>query len=59
MAISVVSIERQLSDFGEACKAGRFPACSGLDGFRALQLVRSIYTSCAEAKKVEIKPTAF
>ena len=59
MAISVVSIERQLSDFGEACRAGRLPACSGLDGFRALQLVRSIYTSCVEAKKVEIKPTAF
>jgi predicted dehydrogenase len=59
MAISLTAIERQLNDFGEACKAGRPPACSGLDGFRALQLVRSIYTSCAEARKVEIKPIEF
>jgi predicted dehydrogenase len=59
MAISMVSIERQLSDFGEACKTGRPPACSGMDGFRALQLVRSIYTSCAEARKVAITPIVF
>jgi predicted dehydrogenase len=59
MAISVVPFERQLSDFGEACKAGRPSACSGLDGFRALQLVKSIYTSCAEARKVEIAPAKF
>jgi predicted dehydrogenase len=59
MAISVVPFERQLSDFGEACKAGRPPACSGLDGFRALQLVRGIYTSCSEGRKVEISPPNF
>ena len=59
MAISVVPFERQLSDFGEACTAGRPSACSGLDGFRALQLVKSIYTSCAEARKVEIAPAKF
>lgn len=59
MAISVVPFERQLFDFGEACKAGRPPACSGMDGFRALQLVRSIYTACAEGRRIEIAPKAF
>ena len=43
MAISLTPFERQLADFGEACKAGRPPASSGVDGYRALQLVRSIY----------------
>ena len=56
MAISLLTIERQLLDFGEACTTGRPPACTGMDGFRALQLVRSIYTSCAETRKVEILP---
>jgi predicted dehydrogenase len=59
MAISLLTIERQLLDFGEACATGRPPACTGMDGFRALQLVRSIYTSCAEARKVEILPIVF
>jgi UDP-N-acetyl-2-amino-2-deoxyglucuronate dehydrogenase len=54
MAISLTPFERQLADFGEACKTGRKPASSGIDGYRALQLVRSIYTSCAEGRKVEI-----
>jgi len=54
MAISLTPFERQLADFGEACKTGRPPASSGVDGYRALQLVRSIYTSCAEGRKVPI-----
>jgi predicted dehydrogenase len=54
MAISLTPFERQLADFGEACKAGRASASSGIDGYRALQLVRSIYTSCAEGRKVRI-----
>jgi predicted dehydrogenase len=54
MAISLTPFERQLADFGEACKTGRAPASSGIDGYRALQLVRSIYTSCAEGRKVRI-----
>jgi len=57
MAISIVPFERQLADFGEACKAGRAPSCSGVEGYKALELVRSIYTSCAEARKVSIPPT--
>jgi predicted dehydrogenase len=54
MAISLTPFERQLADFGEACKAGRASASSGIEGYRALQLVRSIYTSCAEGRKVKI-----
>jgi predicted dehydrogenase len=54
MAISLTPFERQLADFGEACKAGRAPASSGMEGYRALQLVRGIYTSCAEGRKVRI-----
>jgi predicted dehydrogenase len=54
MAISLTPFERQLADFGEACKTGRPPASSGTEGYRALQLVRSIYTSCAEGRKVKI-----
>jgi UDP-N-acetyl-2-amino-2-deoxyglucuronate dehydrogenase len=59
MAISLTPFERQLADFGEACKTGRPPASSGVDGYRALQLVKSIYTSCAEGRKVEIEPVVF
>lgn len=59
MAISLMPFERQLADFGEACRAGRAPACAGPDGYRALQLVRAIYTSCGEGRKVEIEPVKF
>jgi len=54
MAISLTPFERQLADFGEACKAGRPAASSGIDGYRALQLVRGIYDSCAEGRKIQI-----
>jgi UDP-N-acetyl-2-amino-2-deoxyglucuronate dehydrogenase len=57
MAISTVPFERQLAEFGEACKAGRAPACSGVEGYRALELVRSIYASCFDGQKVRIAPT--
>jgi UDP-N-acetyl-2-amino-2-deoxyglucuronate dehydrogenase len=56
MAISVVPFERQFTDFAEACINSRSPACSGLDGFRALQLVQSIYQSCREGGVVKIAP---
>jgi predicted dehydrogenase len=59
MAISLTPFERQLTDFGEACETGRPPASSGVDGYRALQLVKSIYTSCAEGRKVQIGPVEF
>lgn len=54
MAISTVPFERQFSDFAQACREGRKPICSGVDGYRALQLVRSIYTSCKERRPVTV-----
>jgi predicted dehydrogenase len=59
MSISITPFERQFADFGEACRTNRPPACSGIDGSRALQLVRSIYTSCAEGRRVRIPPESF
>jgi UDP-N-acetyl-2-amino-2-deoxyglucuronate dehydrogenase len=58
MAISLMPFERQFADFGEACKAGRPSTSSGAEGYRALQLVRSIYTSCSEGKRIAIMPAA-
>ena len=55
MAISVTPFERQMLDFGQACREGRPQACSGIDGFRALQLVQSVYQSCREGSPVEIQ----
>ncbi len=56
MAISVVPFERQFLDFAEACAEGRPPACSGADGFRALQLVLGIYDSCRTGAPIAIAP---
>ncbi len=58
MAIALTPFERQLRDFGEACQAGRPAASSGIEGYRALQLVRSIYNSCREGRKVAIDTQA-
>ncbi len=52
MAIPLTPFERQFTDFGNAVKEGRRPSCSGEDGYRALELVLSIYRSCREGKKV-------
>lgn len=54
MAISLAPVERQLADFGEACRMGRPPASSGIEGYHALELVREIYCSCAEGKRVQL-----
>jgi UDP-N-acetyl-2-amino-2-deoxyglucuronate dehydrogenase len=54
LAIALTPFERQLSDFGEACKTGRPAASAGIEGYRALQLVRSIYDSCSEGRKVQL-----
>jgi UDP-N-acetyl-2-amino-2-deoxyglucuronate dehydrogenase len=58
MAISTLPFERQFLDFGEACQTGRLPIVSGIEGYRALQLVTSIYKSCAENRKVSIPQNA-
>ncbi len=54
MAISLTPFERQFLDFGEAIKTGRKPLVSGEDGYRALELVISIYDSCREGRKVRL-----
>ena len=54
MAISLVPLERQLMDFGDACRTGRTPQCSGEDGYRALQMVLCTYESCRTGLPVEI-----
>jgi predicted dehydrogenase len=52
MAISVVPFERQFLDFAEACQQERLPLCSGRDGYRALELVLSIYDSCRTGQPI-------
>jgi predicted dehydrogenase len=54
MAISLVPLERQLLDFGNACMTGGQPLSSGADGYRALELVASIYNSCRSEKTINI-----
>ena len=54
MAISTASFERQFVDFAEACRTGRKPVVSSVEGCRALQLVTSIYRSCEERRAVEV-----
>lgn len=54
MAITTKSLEIQLKDFGEACTAGRTPLISGTDGYRALQIVTSVYDSCKEGTSIKI-----
>jgi UDP-N-acetyl-2-amino-2-deoxyglucuronate dehydrogenase len=54
MAISMRPFERQFLDFGEACRTGQSSLASAAGGYRALQLVTSIYESCAEGRKVAI-----
>jgi predicted dehydrogenase len=54
MAISLTPFERQFLDFGEAIRTGRPALVSGIDGYRALQVVSGIYTSCREGRKVSI-----
>jgi len=55
MAISVLPFERQLLDFGRACQTGQPPLVSGEEGYRALQLVTSIYDSCRQNRPVDIR----
>lgn len=54
MAISLAPFERQFRDFGEAIETGRQPLCSGEDGYRALELVVSVYDSCRSGAKVKL-----
>ena len=54
MAISVLPFERQFLDFAKACETGGKPLMTAEDGYRALQLVSSIYDSCRSNLPVNI-----
>ncbi|MBL8220816.1 MAG: Gfo/Idh/MocA family oxidoreductase [Bryobacterales bacterium] len=54
MAIPLTPFERQFEDFADAIRNKRSPVTSGEDGYRALQLVTSIYQSCREGRPVSI-----
>jgi predicted dehydrogenase len=52
MAIPLTPIERQFRDFADAVQKGRPPLVSAEEGYRALELVLSVYRSCREGQKV-------
>jgi UDP-N-acetyl-2-amino-2-deoxyglucuronate dehydrogenase len=54
MAIALTPFERQFRDFAEAISTGRKPLCSADDGYRALQVVTSVYESCQTGRVVRI-----
>jgi UDP-N-acetyl-2-amino-2-deoxyglucuronate dehydrogenase len=54
MAISTLPFERQFLDFGEAVRSGRKPVVCGEEGYRAVELVTSIYASCANRELITI-----
>ena len=54
MAIPLEPFERQFRDFGEAVRTGRKPVVSGEEGYRALELVLSVYQSCREDRVIGV-----
>ena len=54
MAISLAPFERQFLDFAEAIREGRKPVSSGEDGYRALQVVLSVYEACRKGSVVRL-----
>jgi UDP-N-acetyl-2-amino-2-deoxyglucuronate dehydrogenase len=54
MAISLAPFERQFLDFGESIRTGRKPVSSGEDGYRALEVVVSVYESCRKGSVVKL-----
>jgi UDP-N-acetyl-2-amino-2-deoxyglucuronate dehydrogenase len=52
-AISVVGHQRQLQDFVDALRAGRPPELNGVEGRKAVALVRAIYESAATGRPVK------
>ncbi len=57
MAISLAPFERQFLDFGESIRTGRKPISSGEDGYRALEVVQSIYQSCRQGLPLSSVPS--
>jgi predicted dehydrogenase len=54
MAIGVTTFERQFLDFANAIETGREPIVNGEEGYRALELVLSVYQSCREQVPVTL-----
>lgn len=54
MAIPLTPFERQFLDFGDAIKNHRTPSVSGEEGYRALEVVLSVYESCRTGQKVSL-----
>lgn len=54
MAIPLTPFERQFADFGEACRKGSSPLVSGEEGYKALEVVLSVYESCRTGNKVRL-----
>jgi len=54
MAISLGSFERQFVDFGEAIQFKRKPLVAGEEGYRALEVVVSVYRSCREGRSIPL-----
>jgi len=57
MAISLAPFERQFKDFGESIRNGRQPVSSGLDAYKALEVVISVYNSCRHGNKIGLNQT--
>ncbi len=54
MATALAPFERQFRDFGDAVRSGRKPLSAGEDGYRALQVVTSVYESCRKGCVVRL-----
>jgi predicted dehydrogenase len=54
MAISLAPFERQFLDFGDAIRTGRKPVSAGEDGYKAIELVISVYESCRDGCVVRL-----
>ena len=61
MSIRLTAFERQFQDFAASIRTGREPVVNGEEGYRALEVVLSIYQSCRAAKLVQLplRRTAF
>jgi UDP-N-acetyl-2-amino-2-deoxyglucuronate dehydrogenase len=58
MALSLTPFERQFRDFGDAIKGGHAPLVTGVEGYRALELVDAIYRSCREGRRIGLNGRA-
>ncbi len=55
MAISLAPFERNFLDFGRAIAENKQPLISGGEGYRALEVVEAIYSSCREDRRITLR----